>query len=75
MKKFCWVTFRINNEIVEAKRLKIFTGGDKIMDTDSDSTVHVGYCNDVPGNEDVSSDVPIMPSHNAYTNITNPCTD
>ncbi|XP_071843978.1 uncharacterized protein [Apostichopus japonicus] len=56
LKKFCWVTFRINNEIVEAKRLKIFTVGSKVIDTDSETTVHVGYFADVPGNEDIFTD-------------------
>ncbi|XP_071842929.1 uncharacterized protein [Apostichopus japonicus] len=56
LKKFCWVTFRINNEIVEAKRLKIFTFGSKVIDTDNESTVNVGYFADVPGNEDIFID-------------------
>ncbi|XP_071842935.1 uncharacterized protein [Apostichopus japonicus] len=49
LKKFCWVTYKVDNEVVEGKKLQIFTAGKPLVETDCEGTVEVGYYLDLPG--------------------------
>lgn len=54
LKQFCWVTYKVDNEVVEGKKLQIFTAGKPLVETDCEGTVEVGYYLDLPGKGNVS---------------------
>lgn len=53
LKHFCWVKYEINDKIVVAKRLKVFTAGKSIHPNDSIAEIEVGYHMDLPGRAEV----------------------
>lgn len=53
LKKFCWITCIVDDKVVTAKRLKIFTAGRDLELSDRVSEVEVGYFPDLPGSGEV----------------------
>ncbi|PIK51565.1 putative netrin receptor UNC5B isoform X2 [Apostichopus japonicus] len=53
LKRFCWVKYEINDKIVVAKRLKVFTAGKSLHANDCIAEIEVGYHMDLPGREEV----------------------
>ncbi|XP_071843633.1 uncharacterized protein [Apostichopus japonicus] len=49
LKQFCWVKFEINDKIVVAKRIKVFTAGKRLLANESIAEMEVGYYMDLPG--------------------------
>lgn len=58
LKSFCWIKFEIDNEIVEGKRLKLYTAAKKMYLGDKCVAVHVGYHLDMPGEQEVCGNFP-----------------
>ncbi|KAJ8019369.1 Protein NLRC5 [Holothuria leucospilota] len=53
LKRFCWIKCEIDDEIVEAKRLKIYTAARKMYLEDKYAVVEVGYHLDMPGEQEI----------------------
>ncbi|KAJ8034452.1 hypothetical protein HOLleu_21298 [Holothuria leucospilota] len=49
MERFCWTKYEIDDEIVEAKRIQIYTAAKPICVPDDIAAVQVGYHLDLPG--------------------------
>ncbi|PIK51570.1 hypothetical protein BSL78_11532 [Apostichopus japonicus] len=49
LKSFCWVKYEVNNKIVEAKRIRVYTAGNRLKYTgDTLAEIEVGYHWDLP---------------------------
>ncbi|KAJ8024280.1 hypothetical protein HOLleu_36972 [Holothuria leucospilota] len=53
LKSFCWTKFDIDDEIVEGKRLKLYTAAKKMYLEDMYAAVEVGYHLDMPGEQEI----------------------
>lgn len=51
---FCWVKYEIKNEVVEAKRIKVYTATRGMGQNDQIAEVEVGYFIDMPGRAEVT---------------------
>ncbi|KAJ8034508.1 Netrin receptor UNC5B [Holothuria leucospilota] len=49
LNKFCWVKYEIDDKIVEAKKIKIFTAAKQLCLPDNIAEIEVGYYLDLPG--------------------------
>ncbi|KAJ8034150.1 Protein NLRC5 [Holothuria leucospilota] len=49
MERFCWTKYEIDDEIVEAKKIQIYTAAKPVYVPDDIATVQVGYHLDLPG--------------------------
>ncbi|KAJ8034548.1 SH3 domain-containing kinase-binding protein 1 [Holothuria leucospilota] len=49
MKRFCWTKYEIDDEIVEAKRIQIYTAAKPVCVPDYITAIQVGYHLDLPG--------------------------
>ncbi|KAJ8034463.1 hypothetical protein HOLleu_21314 [Holothuria leucospilota] len=50
---FCWVKCEIDNEIVEAKKIKVYTAGKVLLPDDYLAEIEVGYYPDLPGEGEI----------------------
>ncbi|KAJ8018498.1 Protein NLRC5 [Holothuria leucospilota] len=53
LKSFCWIKFDIDDEIVEGKRLQLYTAAKKMYFEDMYAAVEVGYHLDLPGEQEI----------------------
>lgn len=51
---FCWVKYEIDNKIVVAKRIKVYTATRGMEQNDQIAEVEVGYFIDIPGRAEVT---------------------
>ncbi|KAJ8019334.1 Protein NLRC5 [Holothuria leucospilota] len=56
--RLCWIKISIDDEIVKAKKLIVYTAARKLQPQDKVAEIHVGYYLDLPGQEQVIQDTP-----------------
>ncbi|XP_071843980.1 uncharacterized protein [Apostichopus japonicus] len=49
LRSFCWVTYRVDDNIVEGKRIRVYTAGKPMNLRDRIVNLEVGYYPDLPG--------------------------